>query len=352
MNSKFLRYATALLVLATLFQSCKKDDNQTTLKEYANGVYISNEGAFQNGTGSISFWSRDNQVRDNNIYQNANGIPLGNIVNTIAVHAGHAYIVVNNAGKIEVADAKSLAQKGSITGLLYPRYFVGLNDNKGYVTEWLDAYGSFTGHVSVINLATNMIVKSIDVGIAPENMALVGDKLYVVNSADSTISVINTNTDVVENTITVGDYPNSIQTDANGDVWVMCGGKPSWTTNPTAAKLVKFNPATPAVQTAFGFDIPGKYASHLVINGAKNKLYYTHKQAVYQFDITASALDTVAIIKRDLYSLGVDPVTGNLYGADAGDYASVGKVIKYGTDYHPIDSLSTDIVPGNFWFVN
>lgn len=349
MNSKFISYAAALFATAFLLQSCKKDD-ETNLKEYSNGVYIVNEGAFTNGTGTVSFWSRDNQVRDNDIYKNVNGVPVGNILQSMSIHNGLAYLVVNNANKVEIADPKTLENKSTITGLTLPRFFVGLNDTKGYVTEWVDVMGTMAGRVAVVNLATKQVTQTITVGIYPEKMELVGDKLYVVNSGDSTVTVINTATDAVENTITVGTAPNSIEADKNGHIWVLCGGN-AWASTPIAPVLVKFNPASPNAQTTLNFS-SATGASDLVINAANDKLYYIHNSAVYTVDITAVSLPSSPVVNRAFYSIGIDPQTGELYGGDALDYISAGRIIRYNTSFAPVDSFTTDVSPGDFYFVN
>ena len=59
-----------------------------------------------------------------------------------------------------------------------------------------------SGTVSVIDTASNTVVKTIDVGLHPTGMALSpdGDRLYVTNANSDTVSVINTATDAVVKT--------------------------------------------------------------------------------------------------------------------------------------------------------
>ena len=54
----------------------------------------------------------------------------------------------------------------------------------------------------------------------PEQLAVVGSRLFVTNGGGNTVTVINTTTDAVESTITVGDGPNSVVADRDGNVWV------------------------------------------------------------------------------------------------------------------------------------
>lgn len=354
MRNKFLLRLVAVgaLALSVTLQSCTKDDTTPTPdpKNYHAGVFIANEGPFQSGTGSVSFWGRDGVTRDNHIFDTVNGIPLGNIVQSISSYFGKAYVVVNNANKIEVADAVTFESKGTITGLALPRYFVAFNEQKGYVSEWV-SFGA-PGRISVVDLNTNTVTSTIDVGIMPDKMIIAGGKLYVVNSNDSTVSVINPQTDAVVNTITVGDWPCGIEADLNGNLWVLCAGIPSWTgSTATSPTLVKFNPNSPNAQVTIDFGTPDNNPSRLTINGSRSKLYYLYSGGVYQFDINSTTLSSSPVINRYFYGLGVDPVDGNIYGADAGNFVETGKVIRYNTSFTAVDSLSTDVAPSEFWFV-
>jgi len=352
-NTVLVRFLTiGALALSLSFQSCKDDevDNTPAAKNYANGVFITNEGPFQSGNGSVAFWSRDNQTKDTDIYNAVNGVPLGNIVQSISVSYGKAYVVVNNANKVVVADAKTFEAKGTIDNLALPRFFVGVSETKGYISEWVSFCGQ--GRVSVVDLTTNTVTSTITVGVLPEKMVYLGNKLFVANSNDSTVSVINTQTDQLESTITVGDWPSGIEADQNGNLWVLCGGVPSWTgSTATSPELVKFNPASPTFQTTFSFNSPDNNPSRLTINGTRDKLYYLYSGGVYEFPISASALSSSPVINRYFYGVGVDPVDGSIYGADAGNFTSVGKVVKYNTSFSPVDSFDTDVAPSDFWFV-
>jgi YVTN family beta-propeller protein len=351
-NVLFRFLTIGALAFSVTLQSCKDDEGDGPAETtYTNGVFIVNEGPFQSGTGSVSFWSRNNATRQADVYNTVNSIPLGNVVQSLTLAYGKGYVVVNNANKIEVVNGSTFKSDGTITGLALPRYFVAANAQTGYVTEWVSFSGN--GRVSVINLATNEVTTSITVGALPDKMLLHENKLYVVNSNGTTVSVINTQTNQLESPITVGDWPSDIQLDQNGDIWVLCGGVPSWTgSTATSPSLVKFNPAAPTSQTTLDFGTPDNSPSRLTINGQGTKLYYLYNGGVYEHAISAGTLSSSPIINRNFYGLGVDPVDGFIYGADAVDFTQSGKVIKYNTSNTPVDSFTTAVAPSNFWFVN
>ena len=73
-----------------------------------------------------------------------------------------------------------------------------------------------SGTVSVLDTASNTVVKTIDVGLHPTGMALSprGDRLYVTNANSDTVSVIDTATDTVVKTLHVGDTGRGTDADA------------------------------------------------------------------------------------------------------------------------------------------
>lgn len=347
------------IALTLTVAGCKKDDPEspiTTLipTSYTNGVFITNEGPFGSGTGTVSFYSRSSGAVSNNIFDAVNLYPLGNIVQSMEIYNGKGYIVVNNAGKIEVVDGSSFASGGVITGLNQPRYFLGIDNTKGYVTEWGST--GMDGAVRVINLTNNTISSTISTGAGAENLVKVNNSVYVACkggfSSDSVVTVINTDADTVITTINVGPNPGGIKVDANGKIWVLCFGQ--WNSAYTAldklGKLVRINPSTNTVEQTFTFSSSTSSPSNLAINGAKNKLYYTYEGSVYTQDISASGLSSTGFISRSFYGLGVDPTNDYVYGADAGNFTSNGYVFRYSATGVKVDSFQVGIIPGSFFF--
>jgi YVTN family beta-propeller protein len=357
----FKRIARFFAAGTLLLTACDPKENATPAGKYENGVLIVNEGPFQNGTGTISYFNRTAKSVEDDIFQTVNGRPLGNVVQSVSIHNGRAYIVVNNAGKIEVADAKDFTSVGVITGLVMPRYFLGINEQKAYVTQW--GTGGVNGSVLVVDLQTNAVTKTIPTGRGPERLLNVAGTVYVVCGGgfgeDNRVTVINANTDEVITDITVGENPNNIQLDDGGRVWVSCGGKKVFG-NPaqnTAGSLVRISTpvslAMPSnrVELTLPFaDVNGTPAE-MTINKAKNTLFYTFAGKVYRQDVNTPTLNTTPVINRSFYELGIDPADDVLYAADAGDYNSNGKAIRYNpATGSSIDSVQVGIIPGGFTF--
>lgn len=338
------------LVLTVLLTSACKKDNEPKNGIYSEGVLISNEGPFQQGSGSISFYDPKSKTIENEIFKSVNSRPPGNIVQSIEVFENRVYIVVHNASKIEVAEAGSMKSIGVIEGLISPRYFIGINKNKAYVSEW-------GGHLKIIDLNTLSSTGIIMTGAAPDRMLLHGNKLWVINSAgftsDSTVMVIDTQTDAVLQTIVVGDNPIGIVKDANNRIWVLCGGYSDWANpaNNTNGSLVRINPTDFSVEMVLTLN-GSDFGPRLAINKAGTKLFYSFGGIIYMRDVNAGfgAVSEV-VMSKACYALGIHPETDEIYFSDPLDYNQPGVLYRYDpTGTIMLDSVRAGIIPGNFFF--
>jgi hypothetical protein len=133
---KFNKLVVAVLAGSLFFVSCSNDDDTTEAPSgaYDNGVLVLNQGNFNAGNASVSFIS-DALTVENNIFQTNSGRVLGDVGQDIGLEGNNAYIVVNNSGKIEVANRYTFAPVATISGLVNPRY-IAFENGKGYVTCW------------------------------------------------------------------------------------------------------------------------------------------------------------------------------------------------------------------------
>jgi len=263
----------------------------------------------------------------------------------MTMHNDKAYIVVNNSGKIEVADATTLESVGTIEGLPSPRYFLPINNDKAYVTN--SVFDSTMTTLDVIDLNSLQITKSIPTRWG-EQMVMADGKVFVgiMNSFD--MLVIDPETDTVIKTISVAYAPNSLQVDKNGQVWALSDG--GW--NLHAPTLQRINPTTLEVEQTFTFDI-SNYPEELAINSTKDKLYYLEAGQVWSLGIEDTALPTESFISEDdfyFYGLGIDPVTDNIYVTDGADFVAKGGVLYYNNDGTAISGFEVGVAPGGFYF--
>ncbi|MCD6112883.1 MAG: hypothetical protein J7J86_06410 [Bacteroidales bacterium] len=349
---KKLNLLLVLALLGTLFfNSCTKDDKKENFP-YDNGVFITNEGPFQSGSGTITFYDKATGLTQEKIFETVNAMPLGNIVQSMNIFNNKAYIVVNNANKVEIVNSGTFESLGSIENFNLPRYFLGISLSKAYVSCWDNT-------VAVVNLDDNSIVKNIQTQSGPETMIKYNDKVFVLNSGgfgvDSTITVINSETDEVLSTIQTAKVPSGIQIDKNNNMWVLCSGQ-GWNGFPqetdTKGHLICLNPNDYSVVKDIIFPASDKHPQKLIINKNKDILYYSYIDGVYSFDINSDNLNDSPLISHAMfYNIGFDNNDRTIYASDAKDFAQDGIVYIYNSnDGAVVDSINAGVVPGSFYF--
>jgi len=354
MKSSYLFLGALFIVMVS---ACEKEEPNVIVDTgFTHGVFITSEGAYGNSNGSVSYLDQDSMILRNNFFNEINGRPLGDVVQSLAIHDGRAYIVVNNSQKVEVIDLKSFTSVGLIEGLSYPRYFLGIDEEKGYVTN-----GSMTGQVYVINLTSLTIIDSIQVGSGPEQMLKLGDRVYVANSGghgiDSTLSVIDSGKDEVLETIQVGHAPLSLTLDANEDLWVLCKGKVVWgadwsITEETDSELIRLNTGSNQIESRMTIGMTGDFfwPSRMTADKDKTKIWFTEAGGLYEMAISASTQPSQAAIPKAFYGFGVDPVSGVIFGLASPSFTEAGYMFRYQADGALIDSLKVGIGPSSAIF--
>ncbi len=347
-----LKRFTYLFIATLLLASCSSDDDNTNnepLGDYENGILITNEGPFQNGTGSISFISEDFSNTENTIYNNVNDSDLGSIVQSMEFYGNDAYIVVNNSHKIEVVNRHTFEAIATITeGLNNPRYFVAAGSN-GYVTNWGDPNDESDDFVAIIDLTSNTVTSTISVAFGPEKIIESRGNLYVAHkggySQNNILTIIDTESNSFITTLEVGDVPNSMVI-SEGNLWVICEGNPNWTGNETNGRLVKIDVDTNVAVQSFDFDL-SQHPTSLTIDNTS--MIYNLDGGVFSMDTSSTSLPTTSIIDGFFYTMIAN--NGMLYTTDAGDFASNGtlKIFDLVTNAE-VQSMEVGIIPGGVYF--
>ncbi|OIK10470.1 phosphoesterase [Bacillus sp. MUM 116] len=117
-------------------------------------------------------------------------IPVENAPTSVLVDGNTAY-VTNQGGRIAKAGDTTVDSSGTQ---------VVVDPKTGATT---------TGTVSVIDLTTNKVTKTIEVGVQPERMTQSGQYIFVTNTNSDTVSVIDSKTNNVVQTIDIKPYPNA-----------------------------------------------------------------------------------------------------------------------------------------------
>ncbi|HTF19066.1 MAG TPA: DUF5074 domain-containing protein [Chryseolinea sp.] len=332
--------------------SCDDDDNKPS-GQFADGVFVVNEGNFNSANGTVTHFSNANVTTQDLFGAVNNGRALGDVVQSMTIYDNVGYIVVNNSKKIEVVTASTFESLYTIDGLELPRYFT-VDNGVGYVTEWVN----FTdpGRVSVIDLNTHAVIDQITVEGGAENMLVDGDLLYVSNSFTETVSVIDLDAGEVIKTITVTASPSDLLKDANGKIWVVCGGQyagndgalvqidPSKSNQPAEESVIR------TIELGMNLGIPAKAA----ISPDRLDIFYITGNKVYKFNVSGTTAPANTLISEanatNFYGIGIDRKTNVLYVADAAGFSSSGTVFRYELSGAAIDHFTAGIGPGAFAF--
>lgn len=308
------------------------------ISSFENGVFIAHEGNFQSGNASVSFINKNNTTVANGVFAAVNGIPLGDVAQSMVVYSGMGYVVVNNSGKIEVVNLADMTSAGTITGLSSPRYIVVVDNAKAYVSDL------FSGVISIFNPQTLAVSGTIAVSGQVEEMVSTTSGVIAAGTGANMVYKIDAATNTVVDSVSVGIGPANLAKDANGKVWVLTNG--GWGTQ--EPKLARINPADMTVELTMDFTL-SNYPSSLKTNAAGSSLYWADG-GVFKMDITASSIPTSAFLSTAAYKVNADPDDDMIYVSDAGDFNSNGKVYRYTATGTAVDTFTVGVIPGEFTF--
>jgi len=348
-----------LLIMAgaVCLTSCVKENPKPEVKAgFSHGAYITNEGAYGNSNGSVSYFDTDSAKMLNHIFEAVNGRPLGDVVLSFSAAGNQGFIVVNNSQKVEVVDLKTFTSKGVIDGLSCPRSFLAVNDKKGYLTD-----GNSNGHVYVIDLNTLKITDTIPCGSGPGKMILYNQTMLVANAGglgnDSTLTVINTATDQVSATWQVGVNPADMVMDKDNQVWILCVGKVVWNMDwtigeETSSSLVVLNAVSGNLKKTINIGSVGDFywPLRIGINKNKDRIYYLEAGGIYSINSDGTNKESQPLVAKNLYGFGVDPETDLIYALYAPSFTTSGWLFRYKPDGIRLDSLEVGIGPSQIAF--
>ncbi len=348
-----IQIALICAIILAAISACMKDDEwikrNYNAESVPKGVFILNEGNFMYGNSTLSFYDPAKRTVRNELFYNVNGLPLGDVGQSMIIRGNKGYIVMNNSGKIYIIDTSTGKYTGKITGLTSPRYIHISSDEKAYITDL------YAGQIKIFNPETDVVTDSIVTTGHPstEQMAQVGDLLFVTCwSYDNTVLVINTKTDSIIKEIKTGKQPGGIVKDKLNKIWVLSDGgwgKPG--SIDRTPSLQRIDPATGHIELTL--DLPADITpTRLSVNGTGDTLVFLSK-GIWKMPIDSDVLPETPFISSNnqlFYALGIDPESSEIYFSDAIDYMQRGIIYRYSAKGAKIDSFKTGIIPGFFCF--
>lgn len=370
------------LVAAMLF-SCKPDpiptpvDPSDSASVNLKGVFVLNEGVYQFSDGSLTFYDPEADTAANNLFFKANGVPIGDVPQSLAMADEQLYIVVNNSNHIYKVDANTLKYDLSatfkLTGFYSPREMYIVAPDKAYVTDLIGT------DLWIVNPKEMTHTGTVAMGKTTEKMVQVGNELYVSNWSNyylpsmekNSVQVVDLNNDVKVAEITVGKEPNTMVVDKNNHVWVLCEGA-TWQADGEKPTLWEIDPLLKTAHCRYTFDdVVDALTGDIIRFAASNMkadptgsyfyIIVSHvdedgeasDSEVRRFDMQTQQFSETFRISSEgdtFYNMAVEPVTGEIYVSRIGNPTANGKVYRYTSDGLLLSSFEAGIFPSAMLF--
>lgn len=241
------RIITYMMVVVAMLTSCRDDEVLVDIQkititqpEYTDidGFYLLNEGNMGNNKSTLDYFNYNEGTYYRNIYaeRNPNVVKeLGDVGNDLMIYDDLLWAVINCSHKVEVMDAETAVRVAKID--IPNCRKLASKDDYVYVSSYvgpvqIDPHAP-KGAVFKVNAKTFAVEGSVEVGYQPEEMTIMGDRLYVANSGgyrapdyDNTISVIDLEKFQVVDVIVLDTTANfqCITHDKHGRLWLSSRG--------------------------------------------------------------------------------------------------------------------------------
>ncbi len=348
------------LIIGVIWSSsCEQNpvavDDLKVIQGVYRGALIVNEGHFQQGDASLSYFQIDSQLVYQEVFKQINGEDLGDVANSIYIRDSLAYVVINNSDKVEIIDTRSFKRhrKINLPAGTSPRHLTFSGNNEILVTS---LYG---GKVLSVDLESGSITAEIPVGKNPEELVRINGRVFVANSGfgtDHTISVIGLPGFIIHPEIGIGDNPRFLRLDRSGRIHVLCSGAYNDWSDPeddTPGGIWVIDPEMETAIDSLVFPVgihPGKFDINaagmgFVIKDDGILTYDTETLTVVEDNIIGS-------VSMTPYALRFSNTENLLYILDAVDYVGAGKLWIFDQENSELKGpYQTGAIPGDLAFI-
>ena len=350
------------------------------------GMYLLNEGNMGSNKSTLDYLdlsASDSTVHYlRNIYSERNPsavMSLGDVGNDCQIYGSRLWLVINCSNKVEVARAEDAVRIGKVD-IPNCRY-VAFKDGYAYVSSYVGSvYGvksqetgvnrSPLGSIYKVDTLTLQKTDSCAVGYQPEEVAIIGDQLFVANSGgyqgmtgqgyESTVSVVDLKTMQETDRIEVAPNLHRLRADRYGQLWVTARGN-YMDESSTIYWLVKDAKDRMTVgghlnQSVSDLCIVGDslyfYGSQWSEVTMKNTVTYGIIN-VRTHEIVSTSLSNAPEIGkiRMPYGIIVNPIHRDFYLMDAKNYVSSGELLHFLPDGTFDWKVKTGDIPAHAAFV-
>lgn len=334
-----------LLGITIIFSACNENIEEEMPE--ISAVLIVNEGNFNAGDGSLSFYDEEGMTVTNNIVADANaGNEIGSTVQSMYMHDGVGYVICNNSDKIEFISTEDYTYLANpITNISQPRFMTVVGE-MGYVScwgPWSQDWALPDSYIAVIDLDDRTVVDTLECGSGPEGIISFGNKLFVANSYEFSFSVI----DLADNShlkLELDSSPFHFALDGSGSLWIT---KSSGLQNNDPVSLDSITHISVT-------NMNGK----MTIDGDGENIYFLTSESwpgtateIFSFDIGAKALSPAPLVSgENFYGLGINPTTRKLYVSNSNAFSGPGEIFVYDAEGNLLDQQTVGVGPSSFMF--
>ena len=336
--------------------------------EDIKGMFLLNEGNMGSNKCTLDFYDCTTGKYHRNIYAERNPSvvkELGDVGNDLQIYGDKLYAVINCSHFVEVMDVHTAQHLGKID-VTNCRY-MAFHKDKAYVSSYAGPVQidptARPGKVVEIDTVSLAVTREVVVGYQPEEMVVVGDKLYVANSGgyrapnyDRTVSVVDLNTFTVVKTIDVAINLHRMAVDNHGNIYVSSRGDYKG----QSSDVFVLNSETDRVTGSLGIA-----ANEMCLNG--DSLYMTSVELNTVTGSNAIGYAIYDIAKKEIvsrnfitdgtdklikipYGVAINPETKDIYVTDAKNYVTPGTLYCFSPEGKKRWSIRTGDIPASFAF--
>jgi len=342
-KSKHLLFSVLSLSLI-ISSSCNDEQSEPPVEtSERRSVLLTNEGGFQQGNASISSYDPATQEVTHDLFSMANNRPLGDVLMPASFVNGDMWLVVNNSSNIWIVDSTDLSIKSEITGLGSPRYAIKANDQNIYVSNL------FGDRLDVVDASSNSVKGSVGLNGWSEQMVLVNDQVWVANKSSEYLYSVDPAAGKVTDSVKVRKNGGTIiMLDGGSEIFLLCEAEWDLSTKPC---IYRIDLSSKQITDSLEFEI-GQSVTHLIYDSANDDLLFSNNglHRIDASDLTASSGSINELKDIVVYAVAVDPVNGDIYVSDAGDFTARSVIHRLSTNGTEISTFEAGVNCNGFVF--
>ncbi|PXX97083.1 hypothetical protein DF185_18855 [Marinifilum breve] len=379
MRRAHIKLSILLLIMGVFLASCRKDEEviRPTETEITTpddsgpikGFFLLNEGNMGSNKATLDYFDYETGKYHKNIYADRNpGVvrELGDVGNDIQIYGNKLYAIINCSHFVEVMDVCTVKH---IKAVSIPNCrYITFKGKYAYVSSYAGPVkidpNARLGYVAKMDTTNLEVLDTCVVGYQPDEMVIVGNKLYVANSGgyrvpnyDSTVSVIDLESFKEIKKIEVGINLHRMELDNYGNIWVSSRGD----YYNTPSKTFVIDSKTDIVTDELDL-LPN---SNMTLCGDSLYIYSTEWSYITNSNTITYAImnvKTKRVVTRNFikdgtdkkikipYGLMVNPENGEFFVTDAKDYVTPGTLHCFASDGIRKWSVTTGDIPAHMVF--